>query len=314
MTTAAEAARTRLLEAGTSAHVVTIGNFDGVHRGHQYLIGRVVDAARRRGVGSLAITFEPHPASVLRPGHSPERLATADEKLALLRDTGLERVVVLEFTREFANLEPDAFLDLVLDTVHPVEVFVGEGFRFGHGRTGDGETIRRFGDRHGFDTSVITRLRDDDMMISSSNVRAALKSGDVASAADWLGRRYRMVGTVEHGAARGRELGFPTANLTVDPLVCIPGDGIYAALAHLPEGQISARKALVYIGTRPTFDNGDRLVEAYILDFDGDLYTRELEVEFVAFIRGDQTFSSPEALSEQMTRDERQAREMLAAF
>ncbi len=312
--TAASVAAARLAEANGSPHVVTIGNFDGVHRGHQYLIGQVVREARQRGVRSLAITFEPHPASILRPDHSPERLATADEKLALLRATGLDSVVVLEFSREFASLDPDTFLNLVLSTVQPVEVFVGEGFRFGHGRAGDGETIRRFGQQHGFDTTVITRLRDGDQMISSSNIRAALKAGDVDSAADWLGRRYRLLGTVEHGAARGRDLGYPTANLTVDPLVCIPGDGIYAALAHLPDGQMTARQALVYIGTRPTFDNGDRLVEANILDFNGDLYTRALEVEFVAFIRGDQTFDSAEELSEQMALDERQAREILGAI
>lgn len=314
MTTAEGAAEARLAEAGGSPHVVTIGNFDGVHRGHQYLIQQVVDEARHREVRSLAITFEPHPAAVLRPGHSPERLATADEKLELLRATGLDSVVVLEFTREFASLAPDTFLELVLSTVHPVAVFVGEGFRFGHGRAGDGDTIRRFGERHGFDTTVITRLRDDDQMISSSNIRAALKAGDVASAAEWLGRRYRLLGTVEHGAARGKSLGYPTANLTVDPLVCIPGDGIFAALAHLPDGQMTARQALVYIGTRPTFDNGDRLVEANILDFSGDLYTRDLEVEFVAFIRGDQTFETAEALSAQMTLDERRAREILSTL
>ena len=314
MTTAAEAAKAKLAGAGGQPHVVTIGNFDGVHRGHQYLIQQVVDAAQHRSVRSLAITFEPHPGAVLRPDHSPERLATADEKLRLLRATGLDNVVTLEFSREFANLEPVAFLDLVLSTVAPVEVFVGEGFRFGHGRAGDGATIQQFGDRHGFDTTIVTRLRDDEHMISSSNIRAALKAGNVEDASRWLGRRYRLLGTVEHGAARGRELGFPTANLTADAAVCVPGDGIYAALAHLPDAQMSARKALVYVGTRPTFDNGERLVEAYILDFNGDLYTRELEVEFVAFVRGDQTFPSAEALSAQMADDERSAREILAGI
>lgn len=312
MTTAVEAAAAILEEAGDSPHVVTVGNFDGVHRGHQFLIQQVVDEARRRQVRSLAITFEPHPIAVLRPDHSPERLATADEKLALLRATGLDSVATLEFTPEFAALEPDAFLDLVLATAQPVEVFVGEGFRFGHSRAGDGETIRRFGVAHGFDTTIVTRLHDGDQVISSSKIRAALKAGDVSGAADWLGRRYRLLGTVERGAARGRELGYPTANLTVDPLVCVPGDGIYAALAHLPDGSMAARQALVYIGTRPTFDNGDRLIEAYILDFSGDLYTRELEVEFVAFIRGDRAFVSGEALTAQMQIDERQAREILS--
>ena len=311
MTTAFERAKAALAAAGTAPHVVTIGNFDGVHRGHQYLIEKVKASAQRRGAESLAITFEPHPAAVLRPDLAPERIATAAEKLRLLRATGLDSVAVIEFTREFSTLTPEEFLDLLLSTVHPVEVFVGEGFRFGKARVGDGDTIRQFGATHGFDTTIVTRLRDDDAMISSSSIRAALTSGDIAEAERYLGRRYRLLGTVEHGEARGRELGFPTANLTVDPTVCVPADGIYAALAHVPDGQMSARKAIVYIGSRPTFDNGNRIVEAYILDFSGDLYTQELEIEFVARIRGDQAFESAEQLIEQMNRDEQDARLIL---
>lgn len=311
MTTAVERAKATLAAVEDAPHVVTIGNFDGVHRGHQYLIDKVKAAANDRGAKSLAITFEPHPVAVLRPERAPERIATAAEKLRLLRATGLDDVSVIEFTREFSTLTAEEFLDLLLSTVQPVEVFVGEGFRFGKGRSGDSDTIRLFGQTHGFDTTIVTRLSDDDAMVSSSNIRAALRNGDVAEAERCLGRRYRLLGTVEHGEARGRELGFPTANLTVDPSICVPADGIYAALAHLPDGQMSARKAIVYIGTRPTFDNDNHIIEAYILDFSGDLYTQELEIEFVAHIRGDQAFDSAEQLIDQMNRDEQAARIIL---
>lgn len=311
MTTAVERAKATLAAVEDAPHVVTIGNFDGVHRGHQYLIDKVKAAANDRDAKSLAITFEPHPVAVLRPERAPERIATAAEKLRLLRATGLDDVSVIEFTREFSTLTAEEFLDLLLSTVQPVEVFVGEGFRFGKGRSGDSDTIRLFGQTHGFDTTIVTRLSDDDAMVSSSNIRAALRNGDVAEAERCLGRRYRLLGTVEHGEARGRELGFPTANLTVDPSICVPADGIYAALAHLPDGQMSARKAIVYIGTRPTFDNDNHIIEAYILDFSGDLYTQELEIEFVAHIRGDQAFDSAEQLIDQMNRDEQAARIIL---
>ncbi|MCO5178087.1 MAG: bifunctional riboflavin kinase/FAD synthetase [Thermomicrobiales bacterium] len=311
MTTAFERAKATLAVVEDAPHVVTIGNFDGVHRGHQYLIDKVRTAACERGAKSLAITFEPHPVAVLRPDRAPDRIATPSEKLRLLRATGLDDISVIEFTREFSTLTPDEFLDLLLSTVQPVEVFVGEGFRFGKGRAGDCDTIRQFGETHGFDTTIVARLHDDDAMISSSNIRGALRNGDVAEAERCLGRRYRLLGTVEHGEARGRELGFPTANLTVNPTICIPADGIYAALAHLPDGQMSARKAIVYIGTRPTFDNDNHIIEAYILDFNGDLYTQELEIEFVAHIRGDQAFDSAEQLIEQMNRDEQSARAIL---
>lgn len=292
-------------------HVITIGNFDGVHRGHRYLIQRVIDEAQARSARSLVITFEPHPTQVLRPDVPFQRLTSGDEKLRLIRATTVDDLVVIAFDRSFASLEPDEFLALVTDAAAPMLVFVGEGFRFGRGRAGDGETIRLFGAAHGFDTTVIQRLRDGDTVISSSSVRQALQRGDIASANMLLGRRYRLSGTVEHGAARGRELGFPTANLLLPIDACVPSDGIYAALAHVRGERSSPYWSMVYIGTRPTFDNGDRIVEANLLDFSGDLYTRELEVEFVGRIRGDRAFESPEALTAQMHADETDTRVLL---
>jgi riboflavin kinase/FMN adenylyltransferase len=292
-------------------HAVTIGNFDGVHRGHRYLIQKLCDDARSRGIRSLVMTFEPHPTSVLRPDVKLERLTTPAAKLALLESSGVDAVAVVEFTREVAALTPDEFLSIVLESAKPQSVVIGEGFRFGSRRSGTTDGIEQFGQAHGFDTTVISRLTDDDAMISSTNIRAALHAGDIAKANEMLGRRYRLLGKVEHGQARGRELGFPTANMVMPSDVCIPGDGIYAAYAHLPAGGGGPFQAMVYIGSRPTFDNGDRIVEANILDFSGDIYTQDLETEFVAFVRGDAAFDSPEALMQQMARDEEVTRATL---
>jgi riboflavin kinase/FMN adenylyltransferase len=292
-------------------HSVTIGNFDGVHLGHRYLIQHLIDDAHARGTRSLLITFEPHPTSVLRPDIRLERLTTPEQKIELLEATGLDEIAVVKFTPDVAAIEPEEFLSIVVASTQAKSVIVGEGFRFGRRRAGDTETIRHFGAKHGFETTILTRLRGDAEMISSTNIRAALHSGDLEHANQWLGRRYRLIGTVMHGKARGRELGFPTANLVLPPDLCIPGDGIYAAFAHVPTRNSGPHQAMVYIGTRPTFDNGDRIVEANILDFSGDLYTQTLELEFVAFVRGDAAFESPEALSAQMARDEDMTRSIL---
>jgi riboflavin kinase/FMN adenylyltransferase len=313
VTDAPQAAIDALQSGEQGPHVVTIGNFDGVHRGHQYLLSRVTADARGRAQRSLVITFEPHPTAVLRPDIQFERLTTPARKRALIKATGVDDIVVVPFDHAFSNVSAEAFLDLLVETVAPSAVYVGSGFRFGHGRQGDGETIRSHGARHGYDTTVVQRLEDDGVTVSSSTIREALKRGDVARAARSLGRRYLLSGTVEHGAARGRALGFPTANLLIEPGICIPSDGIYAGFAHVASLDGGPRQAMVYVGTRPTFDGGARVVEVNILDFAGDLYTRELEVEFLDFVRGDQAFESAEALASQMQRDEEVTRSLLAA-
>ena len=312
MTQAPAGAVASLEQVARVPHVITIGNFDGVHRGHQYLIQRVIDDARARGHRSLIVTFEPHPTAVLRPDVPFQRLATPERKLHLLSATGVDEIAVIPFDREFASLEPNEFLDVLARLTQPVAVFVGSGFKFGKGRSGDGDTIEAFGREHGFETTVIPRLQDGDVTISSSSVREALTHGNITRATGSLGRRYRLAGTVEHGAARGRSLGFPTANLLVPNDILIPADGIYAGYAHLSDQQLGARAAMIYIGTRPTFDNGERHVEVNILDFQGDLYTLDLEIEFVAWVRGDQVFESADALSAQMHDDESTSRAILA--
>ncbi|RIK42857.1 MAG: bifunctional riboflavin kinase/FAD synthetase [Chloroflexi bacterium] len=296
------------------AHVVTIGNFDGVHLGHRFLIDIVRGRAAAEGARSMVITFEPHPISVLRPDAPFDRLSTPELKLSLLEAAGVDDIVVIPFDHAFAALSPEAFLRLVVEEAHPVAIYVGEGFRFGRARAGDGSTIVEHGRVLGYDGQVITRLADEHgEVVSSSAIRQALREGAVERAARMLGRRYRLRGTVEHGVARGRELGYPTANLHLPRWACVPGDGIYAGYAHVKQRAQQPMQAMIYIGTRPTFDNGERLVEVNILDFDGDLYTLDLEVEFVAFVRGDMAFDSVEDLVAQIADDETKTRARLLA-
>ncbi len=293
-------------------HVVTIGNFDGVHRGHASLLSAVVAEGRRRGLPSVALTFEPHPLRVLRPESAPLRLTTPQERERLLHAHGIDRVQVLTFDDDLAHLSAEAFLDRLVADVHPAAILIGEGFRFGHRRQGDTDVMRAHGEQHGYDTIVVPLLGDGESRRSSSAVRAAVVRGDVATAETILGRRFRVTGQVEHGEARGRDLGFPTANLAIPSEMCVPGDGIYAAFARV-EGIERSLSAMVYIGSRPTFDGGERIVEVNILDFSGDIYTRTLEIEFVAWIRGDQAFVSADALVERMKQDDTETRSVLAA-
>jgi riboflavin kinase/FMN adenylyltransferase len=301
-----------LERVGPGPHVITIGNFDGVHRGHRYLLGLVRQRADAAHARAVVITFEPHPTAVLRPEQPFERLAAPAEKRQLLHAAGIDDVVVLPFTREFAALTPDAFLDELTRSLQPVAIYVGKGFRFGAKRAGDGATLAAYAAAHGFDAIVVERLADDDASISSSTVRAALKRGDLPEAERALGRRYRLRGRVEHCAARGRELGYPTANLELPADACVPMDGIYAAYAHVEARELGPRQAMVYIGPRPTFDNGARMVEVNILDFAGDLYTLELEIEFVTFVRPDAVFATVDELVERIALDEAETRAVLA--
>lgn len=298
--------------AEPTRQVVTIGNFDGVHRGHASLLAAVVAEARQRNLPSVALTFEPHPLRVLRPASAPLRLTTPDERERLLHAHGINHVQVLAFDADLAHLSADAFLDRLVADVRPAAILVGEGFRFGHQRQGDTSTMQAHGEQHGYDTIVVPLLGDGTERRSSSAVRSAVLRGDVATAATILGRRFRVTGQVEHGEARGRDLGFPTANLAIPSEMCVPGDGIYAAFARVV-GIDRALSAMVYIGSRPTFDGGERIVEVNILDFSGDIYTRTLEIEFVAWIRGDRAFASAEALIERMQQDDTDTRAVLAA-
>jgi riboflavin kinase / FMN adenylyltransferase len=292
-------------------HVLTVGNFDGVHLGHRHLLDQVIEVASQRAVRSMVVTFEPHPIAVLRPEHAPPRLATPSSKVDLLRQAGIEDVVVLPFDRNFASLTADEFVEMLVTYCRPTDILVGEGFRFGRQRSGDTETLQASGREHGFRAHVIAPLMNSTGVVSSSRIRMALQSGNIEDAAGLLGRRVRLCGAVEHGMARGRDLGYPTANLAIPGGLCVPADGIYAGYAHLDDRDGNAREALIYIGTSPTFGDRERVVEVNILDYRGDLYSQELEIEFLAFIRSDMKFDNSDALMQQMAQDEATARTVL---
>ncbi len=301
------------------ASVATLGNFDGVHRGHQAVLRRVVEEARRRGVTSVAVTFEPHPIAVLAPERAPELLTTLDQKLELLAATGLDAVLVLPFTREFAAQTPEDFvIATFLDALHAQFVVVGEDTRFGFRNSGNVATLMELGLTHHFGVEAVADVGEHARW-SSSDVRARIIAGDVAGAAGVLGRPHSVRGVVVHGDHRGRELGFPTANLSPRPAGLVPADGVYAGWLvrvglpdHSPDRTLPAA---ISIGTNPTFDGAERRVEAYVLDrTDLDLYGEQVSFEFVARLRPTLRFASIEALVEQMTIDVDQCRDILTSL
>jgi riboflavin kinase/FMN adenylyltransferase len=298
---------------GWGRSVVTIGVFDGVHRGHQAIIGEAVRRARAAGVPSVVLTFDPHPSEVVRPGSHPTVLTSPRYKAELVERLGADVLCVLEFTPEFSRMSPAEFAHLVLvEHLHATGVVVGENFRFGHKAAGDVAELGRIGERFGFAATGVPLVRDGDTTISSTYVRACVDAGDVAAAARALGREHRVEGLVVRGDARGRTLGYPTANLRTAPHTAVPADGVYAAwLARAGE----RLPAAVSIGTNPTFEGRERRVEAYVLDFDGDLYGDDVALDFVASLRTADTmrFESVEALVAQIGRDVDNVRELLRA-
>jgi riboflavin kinase/FMN adenylyltransferase len=300
--------------------VVTIGVFDGVHRGHQRIIARTADIAAGLGLPLVVITFDPHPAEVIRPGTHPVLLCTAARRAELLAGLGADAVCIMPFTLEFSRLDPQEFVRLVLvDRLHAATVAVGENFRFGHRAAGDVALLAELGEKYGFTAEAMPLLRDDGIKISSSLIRQKLADGDVTGAAGDLGRPHRVEGVVVPGQRRGRALGFPTANLETYPYTAIPADGVYAGwLSTLGEREGQEYEgerwpAAISVGTNPTFDGQDRVVEAYALDRDDlELYGVHVGVDFAARLRGMERFGSAAALVDQMRRDVDQARAITA--
>ncbi|UYN84058.1 MAG: bifunctional riboflavin kinase/FAD synthetase [Microcella sp.] len=281
---------------------VTIGKFDGVHRGHRAVLERLTaDAAGRR---TVVITFDRHPDAVLRPETAPEPLLSIDQKTEALVDTGVDLVVVLPFTPEFAALTADEFVDRVLvDGLSAAHVLVGADFRYGSRGTGTVDTLRAAGERAAFTVALVDDVCEHDgTRISSTGIRGMLATGLIAEATEALGRPHRIRSLVVHGHQRGRDLGYPTANLAHDAEGYIPADGVYACWLHVGGERYGAA---VSIGNNPTFgDVPEKTVEAHAIDAHLDLYDQRVELEFVDYVRPMHKFASADALAEQMGRDE----------
>lgn len=296
----------------TGGTVVTVGTFDGVHRGHQAVLAEIGRRARARGLESLVVTFEPHPLEVVNPAAAPRLLTLPAERQRLLGESGVDRVAVVPFTRALADLSPDRFVREVLRTRFGMqELVLGYDHGFGRGRTGDLEVVRRIGETDGFAVDVVEPVRDDGRPISSTLIRAAVAHGDLALARRWLGRPYSALGVVERGAGRGRTIGVPTLNLPVpDGRKLLPPDGVYAVWVQWGD---EARRmgGMMNQGARPTFGVAERGLEVHVFDVDVELYGQTVVVEWVSRLRDVRPFSSREALMEQLARDQAAARESL---
>ena len=288
---------------------LAIGNFDGVHRGHQALLKATREEAAKLGRRSAAVIFEPHPREFFQPEKPHFRLTPLPRKLELLAQYGIDQAIVLRFDAALAGLTAETFIQRVLiDGLGAGHIVIGYDFRFGKGRAGDPETLRRAGLAHGFGVTVIPQIAEAGEIFSSGAIRAELAQGDVKGAAEALGHWWRAGGKVIGGAKRGGDLGFPTANLALPPGTALL-HGIYAVRVYVGSER---HDGAAYLGTRPMFDDGEPILEVFLLDFDGDLYGRDIGVEFIDFVREDAKFPSIEALKEQMGRDSAKARNILA--
>ena len=290
--------------------MAAFGAFDGIHLAHAKILDTAVERARALGVSAVACTFDPHPTAVLRPEKAPAPIATLEENLARIAERGLDATLVIPFTRDFSRMEAETFVDEALvGTLGAREVVVGFNHTFGSGARGTAVLLRELGVRRGFVTHVLPPLQVNGLTVSSSAIREALRDGDVEQARAFLGRPYSLTGTVRRGAGRGRTLGFPTANLKPDrPLVLAAG--VYAARARWEDRQA---EAVVNIGYRPTFEESQYWVEAYLFDFAGDLYDRALTLDFLCRIRAEMKFPGVEALTAQVRADMAEARRLLRA-
>lgn len=291
--------------------VLTIGNFDGQHRGHLALLRAVVETAAARSGTPMALTFDPHPITVLAPSVDLRLLTSMEDKLARFQEAGIEEVLFLGFNTQFAALAPEEFVFQILrDGVGVKDLFVGEHFAFGKGRAGRMADLLRLGAEAGFQVHPVPPVRVDGEIVSSTRIRQLVQAGEMGRAARFLGRPYALSGPVVGGERRGHALGWPTANLRLPPNRVIPADGVYATMALWKTRSFDS---VSYIGTRPTFGPGERLLEVYLLDTQLDLYGEELRVHFVERLRGDLAFHTAEELSARIDRDVTLAREMLRA-
>lgn len=288
--------------------ILTIGSFDGIHRGHQHLIERVIARAKEVGAASALVTLHPHPKIVLRPHSLLQYLSTIEERLDLLTPLGLDYAVVFPFSLETSQIRARDFIQILLDHLNMKEIFCGADFALGYKREGNVDFLRAVGTEKGFTVTVVEPQQFDGQIMSSSRIRQMIADGDLDTAARFLGRYPSVRGRVVKGDQRGRQLGFPTANLAIAERRLIPADGIYAVRVKIGDAWYGGA---ANIGIRPTFDHGHRLVEVYVLDFDGDLYDQVIEMQFIKRLREERKFDSIDALIEQMKQDVEETRRVL---
>ena len=302
------------LERGDRPAAIAIGTFDGVHVGHRALIARGLDHARRHATVSTVLTWDRHPAVTLRPDKAPPQLTTPERKIELLAETGIDQLVILEFDETLSRWSPEEFVRKVLvEGLGTGAVFVGSGWRFGHRATGDVNTLTELGDELGFDVEAMALAQVEGGPVSSTRVRDALSAGNMRLVRTLLGRPFDIDGRVEKGDSRGAGLGWPTANIPIDYGYAHPPRGVYVGRARVGD---TWRPAAVNVGVNPTF--GGELgrtpmrVEAYLLDFDGDLYDQTLRIEFHERLRDEKKFDSTDELSQQIARDVEETRRLLS--
>jgi riboflavin kinase/FMN adenylyltransferase len=289
---------------------LTIGSFDGVHRGHVKVVRRLLQLARRQGSPTAVMTFDPHPRCVLAPDTCPLSLTTVDEKAAVLAELGVDHLVVMPFTHRLSQLTATEFMDKTTASVPLSGLVIGYDFVLGHQRRGDRAFLEHYGEHRGFAVDVITPHSAEGHVISSSGIRELLQEGHVAHAARLLGRHYSISSFVEHGTGTGSRIGFPTANLAITPSKLVPKNGVYAVWVDIGG---KAYPGALNAGYRPTFGESRLTVEAFIFDFEGDIYHQDVRVRFVQRIRDEKRFESPEALVKQIGQDVARARKILKA-
>jgi len=299
----------------TRGAVVTMGTFDGVHRGHHAVLAEVTRRARAGGLASVLVTFEPHPLAVVNPAAAPKLLTLPEEKRALVAAQGIEQFVLMPFTPAVAQLDAEAFVGRLRDAYAMRELVMGYDHGFGRGRAGDVELVRRLAQQQGFGMAVVDAVKDNGQPISSTLIRTALAHGDLDAATRWLGRSYGIRGTVVRGAGRGRTIGIPTINLEPpDTRKLLPPDGVYAVFVTIGKRETGNGKrygGMMNQGPRPTFGEESRTLEVHLFDFDGELYGEGVDVEWVRRLRAVQAFPSRDALVAQLERDRQAARAAL---
>src|SRR5690554_3419976 len=293
----------------TGPSVVTIGAFDGVHRGHQHLIGQLVEHARATGEIPVVLTFHPHPRMVIAGFEPGFYLTLPDDRAQLLADLGVELVITHPFNDEVRHIRAATFVDRLLEHLHVASLWVGEDFALGYQREGNVPFLREQGREKGFELRVVDLMDAGGELVSSSCIRQHIQSGDVMEAARLLGRPHYVVGTVVEGAKRGRSIGIPTANLDVPVELAVPPRGVYAGWMQVDD---KSYPAVTNIGLRPTFEGDERTtVEAHLIDFSGDLYGKEVRLSFIARLRDEKKFDGVEALIAQINADIERGRELL---